>query len=46
MIDSSPLPAMRAAVTKSASRSSSSLPRTTRANPVHPTSDRITVMPK
>ena len=39
-------PATLAAITKSLSRSSSSLPRTTRASPVQPTIDRIRVMPK
>ena len=39
-------PATSAAVTNSSSRRASSLPRTTRASPVQPSTDRITVMAK
>ena len=37
-------PAIRAAITKSSSRNCSNLPRTTRASPVQPTSDRMMVI--
>ena len=39
-------PSMRAASTKSSSRSDSSLPRTTRAMPVQPVRERMTVIRK
>ena len=46
MILASVAPASRPAATKSASRNSRNLPRTTRARLVHATSEMITVMPK
>ena len=46
MIVPSRMPAMRAAMVKSCSRSSSSLPRTTRASEPQRTSERMTTMPK
>ena len=46
MIAASEAPATTAAVTKSSSRSDRSLPRTTRARPVQPSTDRMMVTAK
>ena len=46
MIFNSLVPDRRAATTKSSSRSDRKRPRTTRANPVQPISERMRVTPK